>query len=754
MVTKSMQDHEAAAGSGDPNVQYAHEDGIASVEAKYIRPASVTYPGPSARRVVYYNYPTSGVGAALGRLDNIASVQNTSTASEKFVAYSYFGASTVLKVAYPAVTGGLALTYAGSTSGDYSGFDRFGRVVWQRWLRTDGSAADRYFYGYDRAGNRRWRAERADLSNAGSRDEAYVYDGLDRLIGAKRGILPDKPYQAPYPADADMDGVVDAGDYMTVKGNLGGSSMLWTQGDFDGTGTCDWSDLQILMANFGNPAESIAKQWLWTLDPVGNWSGFKSSGATTQPWDLDQARLHNKANEIEDTVNQTPNAISGTPDWVDPAYDLAGNMIAGPQPRYETADANTQLYVYDAWNRLTKIYQDANCNDTIDDPSELVVTYSYDGQNRRIRKVVEAGESDITYDYYYNESWQVLEVRKGGDTDPLEQYVWGVQYIDAPIVRFRDGNVDGDLLDTQNNVDSTLYYTYDGNFNVTALVKPDGTVAERYTYDPYGQVTFKAADWSDAASQAKSAYDNEILYCGYRFDPESGNYLARRRYLTPPLGRWLTTDPIVYGDGMNWYQYVGGNPMKHIDPLGYVSISTDSTGVTTISGDGWSGSFGPNGGTVSYSGTFLAFHFGGIDLDFHGSLQLSAKAVALSRAACTNIIPIFPSISIPSFSINWFPPGFTATINVNFGAVLSHSAEVEYLTYVYKEVIKNHFVDSVTLNVWSCGVCVQLSGSADLYSEEEINKLEVGAVVVVIILAPEAIAAPIMPGLRKLAVGM
>jgi len=229
---------------------------------------------------------------------------------------------------------------------------------------------------------------------------------------------------------------------------------------------------------------------------------------------------------------------------------------------------------------LTIIDRDANFNDLIDDPGAPgVATYSYDpasprglrgagGRHRRIRKVVEAGENDITYDYYYNESWQVLEVRKGGDTDPLEQYVWGIQYVDAPVVRFRDGNVDGDLDDTQDNTDSTLYYTYDGNFNVTAVVKPDGTVAERYTYDPYGQVTFKAADWSDAASQAKSAYDNEILYCGYRFDPESGNYIARNRYLTPPLGRWLTTDPIRYGDGMNLYQYVGGRAVAFVDPYG------------------------------------------------------------------------------------------------------------------------------------------------------------------------------------------
>jgi RHS repeat-associated protein len=143
------------------------------------------------------------------------------------------------------------------------------------------------------------------------------------------------------------------------------------------------------------------------------------------------------------------------------------------------------------------------------------------------------------------------------------------------VVRFLDGNVDGDLLDTQDNTDSTLYYTYDGNFNVTAVIKPDGTVAERYTYDPYGKVTFKAADWSDAANQAKSAYDNEVLYCGYRYDPESGNYLARRRYLTPPLGRWLTPDPIVHGDGMNMYQYVGSRPASRLDPTGLIELEVD-----------------------------------------------------------------------------------------------------------------------------------------------------------------------------------
>jgi len=128
-----------------------------------------------------------------------------------------------------------------------------------------------------------------------------------------------------------------------------------------------------------------------------------------------------------------------------------------------------------------------------------------DGRKRRIETNV-AGESGL--DTYYNASlglrslggagWQVLEVHEGGDADhPLKQFVWDLRYVDAPVVRFRDAGTDG-------TIDDTLYYTTDANMNVTALVAADGTVAERYTYDPYGTRTIYDDDWSDEVSWANS----------------------------------------------------------------------------------------------------------------------------------------------------------------------------------------------------------------------------------------------------------
>lgn len=36
-----------------------------------------------------------------------------------------------------------------------------------------------------------------------------------------------------------------------------------------------------------------------------------------------------------------------------------------------------------------------------------------------------------------------------------------------------------------------------------------------------------------------------------------------RRY-----GRFMQPDPLGYGDGMDWYNYVGGNPVNRVDPSG------------------------------------------------------------------------------------------------------------------------------------------------------------------------------------------
>jgi RHS repeat-associated protein len=59
---------------------------------------------------------------------------------------------------------------------------------------------------------------------------------------------------------------------------------------------------------------------------------------------------------------------------------------------------------------------------------------------------------------------------------------------------------------------------------------------------------------------------NDIIYCGYRYDPETELYYVRSRTFNPVLGRWLQRDPIGYRGGINLYEYVGGRAVTAVYP--------------------------------------------------------------------------------------------------------------------------------------------------------------------------------------------
>jgi RHS repeat-associated protein len=294
----------------------------------------------------------------------------------------------------------------------------------------------------------------------------------------------------------------------------------------------------------------------WTLDGQGNFASFDDDGAS-------QDRTVNAANEIT--------GITGS--WKDPQYDAAGNMIFGPKSGSETTGLH---YIYDAWNLLVAVYEDDG--DGAYEPTSgdtLIATYEYDGQKRRVEKTFADGSST---DFYYNLEWQLLEEREfDAESGPIEShvYVWSVRYIDAPILR--DTHNDEGELQTSDRV----YYAGDANNNVTALLDSTGTVIERYVYTAYGSVTFYDSAWVN--THPSSLISNPFLYCGYFFDAETGNYLARNRYYNTALAAWISRDSKEYDAGdLNLYRYVGNHATIYTDPFGYESWYglTDTYNVT------------------------------------------------------------------------------------------------------------------------------------------------------------------------------
>jgi RHS repeat-associated protein len=88
-------------------------------------------------------------------------------------------------------------------------------------------------------------------------------------------------------------------------------------------------------------------------------------------------------------------------------------------------------------------------------------------------------------------------------------------------------------------------------------------------FDPYGRVTVLDGNGTPRTVN-ESLYGNAKLFCGYRYDQETGLHHTHNRYFSSDLGRFLERNPWGYNHSFpHLYDYVSNRPSVFIEPYSF-----------------------------------------------------------------------------------------------------------------------------------------------------------------------------------------
>jgi len=283
-------------------------------------------------------------------------------------------------------------------------------------------------------------------------------------------------------------------------------------------------------------------------------SVYSGADIESYQYDLNGNRTSQVVNgtSTPDTVSTTSNQLAsfGAQSY---GYDAKGNT---------TTVAGAATYHYDAFNRMD---------------SAGGMAYYVNPEGQRLRKSGAAGTSYFAPD---RSGTMLAEYSSGGWID----YVW------------LNGRLIGRVAGGQR------YAIHD-----------DQTGRPEAVTDGSGAVVWRAQNFAFTQNVTTASIVLNLGFPGQYYDAETSAWNNGFRDYKSALGRYVESDPMGLGGGVNTYAYVGGNPLSRIDPYGMFWMPGDTLPQGLV--DGITG-FG--------DGVFSALTFGQFNLqDTRDALNIS-----------------------------------------------------------------------------------------------------------------------------------
>ncbi len=500
-------------GMTDPTGSYTYSfDELSRITGVSGPTGSITYGYDAVGNRTQMVSPAGSINYEYDSLNRLEKITDNDSGE---TIYSYDAASRITRQTYPH---GIYTDYA------YDDADRTTAIATKD---NDGSVIRSIAYTYDNVGNKLTQTDTEGVAE-------YTYDDVYRvtLVEYPDGTTESYTYDQNGNRISKTNSVSGAGYYTYDLENRLISESNSSSGTYTTTVTGNINDVNIAFVQVnGVDAELDNGQFSAEIE-------IRSNDGVVAVTAVDLAGNYTRKEIVTYFVD-------GTKYY----YDSNGNLIK------KTMGGSDTIYGYDYENRLVSASL----------PDGSAVSFTYDGDKRRVSKTVNGSTEKFLYD-----GINILADLDSSNAI-LTEYIQGIG-IDS-LIRSKDN-------------DGVSYYHADSLGSTRFMTNPAKNIIQSYNYDIWGKIRSSTGSSS-----------NEYTYTGRRDESELGLMFYRARMYDPNIGRFIQKDPLTGGPddpsisyknniyaffdraiqeninsldphNTNRYVYCGSNPINYIDPLG------------------------------------------------------------------------------------------------------------------------------------------------------------------------------------------